>query len=877
MRSNFARASCIAIAVMLLTILYEFVKWALLPDLSLRQSLTLTIAFCTVLAFAGILALLRRRDMALLGPERANFESVIDHLPGLVCIINSEGALVRWTDQALHLLGYSADEFRLMAALDVIAEECRDTVADGLRQALSSGYVQMEGTFVAKGGKRVPCYLTGVRVFLGQQPCVLGIGIDFSARQEAEQALRKAEEQYRRLLANLPDVTWTVDSDGRITYISPNVEQVLGYPPSEVLEASPQERRRQIHPEDLLLVARSYDALLAGQPFDVEYRFMRKDGRWIWIHNRAVRTLQRDDKIVADGILTDITAQKQAEAVDAQLACVVYSSIDAIIGKSPVGIIQIWNPAAERMFGYSPAEAIGKSITILIPPDHSHEFPQIMAKLVHSQRIERFETVCVRKDGSRLDVSLAISPIKDKAGHFLGIATIAHDITQRKQTEDALRLSEQALTVRNQIFNVFLTVADEHAYSEVLKIVLNATNSTHGLFGYIAEDGALEVPAMTDGIWESHFGHKKTARLPRSMWGGIWGQALLEGRALLSNVAGHVPAGHIPIQRSLVAPIVFHGKVIGLIMVANRPTDYDEHDRQMLEHKTVYLAPVLSARLERDAQERARKHAEADLVKAKDLAEQANAAKTQFLANMSHELRTPLNGILGMTELALDTQLTAEQREYLLEIQYSGQAFSKLIGNLLDFTRTEFGSLRLEPIPFQLRETIQQTVRPLFAQAEQMGLDASVHIDPAIPDDVTGDPGRLRQILVNLLGNAVKFTHQGRIFLRVNSRSRNADDVELLFAVSDTGIGVPLEKHHLIFQPFTQSDGSSTRRYGGAGLGLAISSRLVELMGGRIWLESEPGKGSTFYFTVRLQLRDQPVADTPSRIPELPLPTRRVI
>jgi len=159
-----------------------------------------------------------------------------------------------------------------------------------------------------------------------------------------------------------------------------------------------------------------------------------------------------------------------------------------------------------------------------------------------------------------------------------------------------------------------------------------------------------------------------------------------------------------------------------------------------------------------------------------------------------------------------------------------------------------------------------------------MGLDASLRINPALPDDVIGDPGRLRQVLVNLLCNAIKFTHQGRIFLRVDSQSRNADDVELLFAISDTGIGVPLEKHNLIFQPFTQSDGSSTRRYGGTGLGLAISSRLVELMGGRIWLESEPGKGSTFYFTARLQLRDQPVADMPpSRTLALPLPTRGVI
>src|SRR6185369_10439352 len=213
----------------------------------------------------------------------------------------------------------------------------------------------------------------------------------------------------------------------------------------------------------------------------------------------------QDGQLYADGILSGVSERKLAEAVDAQLASIVNSSIDAVIGKSPDGIIQTWNPAAERMFGYSRAEAMGNSITMLIPPDHFSEFPDIMRRLACSEQIDRFETVCIRKDGTRRDVSLAISPIKDKAGKFLGIATIAHDITQRKQAEDALRRSQQALTVRNQIFNVFLTVPDAHAYSEVLKIVLKATNSMHGLFGYITEDGSLEVPAMTDGVWESRF------------------------------------------------------------------------------------------------------------------------------------------------------------------------------------------------------------------------------------------------------------------------------------------------------------------------------------------------------------------------------------
>jgi two-component system, sensor histidine kinase and response regulator len=220
---------------------------------------------------------------------------------------------------------------------------------------------------------------------------------------------------------------------------------------------------------------------------------------------------------------------------------------------------------------------------------------------------------------------------------------------------------------------------------------------------------------------------------------------------------------------------------------------------------------------------------------------------------MSHELRTPMNGILGMAELALDTALSAEQREYLLTIRSSGNALLRLITELLDFTRTEFGSLQLQPTPFRLRDTLRQTIWPLFAQAEQMGLRTSCDFHPDLPDEVIGDPVRLRQVLVNLVGNSIKFTQQGTITFRAELRSRNAKHVELLFTLSDTGIGIPAEKHQLIFQPFIQNDGSTTRRYGGAGLGLAVSSRLLELMGGSIWLESEPGRGSTFYFTVQLE------------------------
>ncbi len=507
----------------------------------------------------------------------------------------------------------------------------------------------------------------------------------------------------------------------------------------------------------------------------------------------------------AEGAVADPALAKAADGAQARSRAIADTALDPFVEQDARGIITGWNLHSERVFGWTAHEAIGQPASILIPERNLQRHRQSLeAQLATPDAQTVTATITMRRrDGREFVANMAISAVDRPDGRYL--------VAFARPLAEAVMLDARFRTILDQI-------GDGCSVVDLRGNFLFVNDAYCRMFGY------------TSAIVGKNF--REVVRAPRS-FSHVYAEVYRTGDAArcveFEREVGD--AGLRQFEASVSLERDADGRPIGFLTVARDCTD--------------------------------RKAAERDLARAKEAAEEASRAKGEFLANMSHEIRTPMNGIVGMTNLVLDTRLTPYQSECLQTLKTSADSLLTILNDILDFSKIESRRLELESIPFAIADLVDDTLKPLAVRAHQKGVEIVGDIAADVPPGLVGDPGRLKQVLTNLVGNAIKFTEAGEVVLAVR-RDRVVDGcARLKFLVSDTGVGIPADKLATIFEPFRQADGSTTRRFGGTGLGLAISATLVRLMGGQIGVESRPDAGSTFQFTATFDTVDAPRRQAP--------------
>jgi PAS domain S-box-containing protein len=747
--------------------------------------------------------------------------------------INADGAIVRMNDTELNMLGYRREEvvgkLKLPDLLTPAGAAQFWQRFPIFKESQDTG--SFEYDMVRKDGSLLPVLLhtAAIRDEHGRYLKSRATVLDNSERKRAEDALRRSEERYRSLIANTPDVIWTAGPDSAIDFITANCLDLTGVPASEFLMGLPW--RSLVHPEDAPRLAAAYDAFFAsGARFDVEYRLLRRDGVWIWLHDRSTRTYTRNGRRYADGVITDISARKAAEealrnsegerAQKNRIAAAFLTLSGEGLYAEVLRLVCEGIASSHGIFGHIDADGAfhAPSQSLRVPPAG---WTGALGEAMRSLSPRLANTPGELFAGIPAARNLLAVPIADRDG-LVGAFAVADGPTPYTSA-DRGRLERIATYVAPVLRARLQRAAEERARRAAdarLRSLLENSLDSVGLAG---PDGVIIYSGSST---------------PRVLG---YSESELIGKTLLDFAhPDFADAIRARFARIVATPGLLD---TGECLYRHKSGEYRwmEFSARNLLHDPDVNAIAINAR---DITER--KGRETELHAAKEAAEVANRAKSEFLANMSHEIRTPMNGILGMTELALDTSLDPEQRDCLETVKSSARTLLNLLNDILDFSKIEANKLEFVNLDFRLRDSLSTALKPLAVRARQKGLAWTCEIRPDVPDLLRGDAARLGQILVNLAGNALKFTDDGEIAIVVE---RSGDSLK--FTVRDTGVGIPAAQHQAIFDAFSQGVAEPARRAGGTGLGLAICHRLVELMGGRIWLESAPCQGSSFYFTAR--------------------------
>jgi PAS domain S-box-containing protein len=683
---------------------------------------------------------------------------------------------------------------------------------------------------------------------------------DITDLRQAEEALRESERRFRTFVDHATDAFFLQDDRGVILDVNRQACESLGYTRDELVGKTPGDFDPDVTPALLEEMDRK---LGAGEMVAFESRHRRKDGDLFPVDVRG-RAFQEGGRRFLVSLARDITERKRAEEAlresEERFRGTFENAAVGIAHTDLEGRFLRVNEKLCDVLGYSREELLTRNLQdVTWPEDWATDLeqfgPLLRGEVPSVSRDKRY----LRKDGSPVWVAVSVSLQRDTAGTPLNTISVVRDITHRKRLETELRQAKEAEAERARLAELGRDVGIALSQGDTLPELLQPC--AEALVGYLDAAFArvwwlppgsdvLELQASA-GLYTHLDGPHARIPVGRLKIGRI----AQERRPVLTNEVQSDPC--ISDQgwarrEGMVAfagfPLVVKDRLLGVLgMFARRPLSGAV--LQALES----VAGLIALGIERKQQR-------VELRRAKEAAEAANRAKDEFLANVSHEIRTPMNAILGMTELALDTPLTEDQRQCLRTVKSAADNLLGVINALLDFAKIEAGKLELDPADFSLRAAVGDTLRALAVRAHKQGLELIYDVQRDVPDALVGDAGRLRQVLINLVGNALKFTERGEVVVRVEIAGEPAPEgeVSLRFSVRDTGIGIPQDKQKRIFRAFEQEDTSTTRKYGGTGLGLTIAARLVALMGGDISVESEPGRGSTFAFTARFGRQHRP-------------------
>lgn len=718
---------------------------------------------------------------------------------------------------------------------------------------------------------------------------IQAIGVDVTdkmlaeeSKHETEQALLHSEQKFRLLAEHSEDIITEHLLDGTVLYMSPSFSKILGYTNEEVVGNTIMDF---IHPEDIkqFVLWEKFTSLHdAPESYTFSYRIQNKEEEYIWLESILKPVIEHDRVIKVMCTSRNITERKKVEAEREHLLMEIKQSeqlLRTVINSTPDWIFikdlghrfLLVNQSYADCLRLNPQDFVGKNdLEIGIPEELVKGDPLKGIRgswtddreVINSGKTKFILEEPAIMDGKPQVMSTVKVPLIDTEGYVWGVLGFSHNITELKKTEENLRKKDQLLqAVAEATHQLIINNSIEEAIGEAIQLL------------------GIKMQVDIVNVFKNHFDQDKqqvqTSQLAH--WDSFTGEVLsnnpsFQNRELTNNTemiqtlmkedifCSHtkdIAEPHLKayfekqhVRSVAVIPIFTLNQFWGFVGFSDCKS---EREWTITEFSILQsFSSTLAAAIER-------KQMEQELVQAKDMAELASTAKSEFMANMSHELRTPMNGIIGFTDLVLTSDLQKSQRQYLNNVKKSAYGLLDIINDILDFSKIEAGKLFIDNAPLRMDELVEETVDILNVKAYEKGLEMICHIDPRLPSQFKGDPVRIRQILVNLLGNAIKFTQEGEIFISVIQAGEiyqkdNKGFLDLEVSVRDTGIGITREKLGKIFESFTQADQSTTRRFGGTGLGLTISRNLAELMNGTITVDSQYGKGSIFTLHLPLEV-----------------------